>query len=514
VTEKEEQVSIMADIYHEAAKVLLWVGEEVDHGATQALFALFRAVVILQERHPSKYKKFQHLYEHFVLDYPGAIQLFMSRSWFYRRWVWQEAYQNNTTIMVCGQERIPWRTFTTALLTWARIWEHQGPDPDRPGVRLIDALGRTERDVVDILHFMDDKDSDGHNSILSLIWNLHLPVCLDPRDRVIALIGLMPRENRRFHADMIEYRSHWTSLYYHVVIFPTAWFNLRTFQHLQAFGTLAQLDENMPSWVPNWNKPREWNSRYFDTYTFGNSGALHSFSMPTYGTLNLTSPRLGKITFTQRYMRGPGKRPDSTIRFFVADVLALHGPIATESGENFDDILYSWMLGMLVCAIIDVQQHVENPLVLEQSFWPSSAYAYLPLEKVFENKPPDYFVETLKKWRYGITRPIAIASPTVYPEYFSYIESVLERHVLFSFQCPGRRMPAVGIGPASTTVGDHIIPHPSSEDCTFQTGILLRPTASSTGAAPTPPVFRIKGLCWMADGGVDDSLPGVPITIV
>ncbi|GKT51789.1 uncharacterized protein ColSpa_11970 [Colletotrichum spaethianum] len=45
--------------------------------------------------------------------------------------------------------------------------------------------------------------------ILELLWYFHEAECRDPKDRIAALLGLVPDGNR-FHLD---YTAHWTELY-------------------------------------------------------------------------------------------------------------------------------------------------------------------------------------------------------------------------------------------------------------------------------------------------------------
>lgn len=46
-------------------------------------------------------------------------------------------------------------------------------------------------------------------SILKLLWNFHDAICLEPKDRIAALFGLVSEDNRSH----LGYSFHWTGLY-------------------------------------------------------------------------------------------------------------------------------------------------------------------------------------------------------------------------------------------------------------------------------------------------------------
>lgn len=97
-----------------------------------------------------------------------------------------------------------------------------------------------------------------YKALLELLWNFHEGRCLDPKDRIVALFGLVP-DDRRFHLD---YTVHWNELYKQVAssILNLGDNNTRLQVLLYSFefGT-ASLPEDVayPSWVPDWSKTRQ-----------------------------------------------------------------------------------------------------------------------------------------------------------------------------------------------------------------------------------------------------------------
>lgn len=105
-----------------------------------------------------------------------------------------------------------------------------------------------------------------YKALLELLWNFHEGRCLDPKDRIVALFGLVP-DDRRFHLD---YTVHWNELYKQVAssILNLGDNNTRLQVLLYSFefGT-ASLPEDVayPSWVPDWSKTRQRDLPY-DSY--------------------------------------------------------------------------------------------------------------------------------------------------------------------------------------------------------------------------------------------------------
>jgi hypothetical protein len=90
-------------------------------------------------------------------------------------------------------------------------------------------------------------------TILELLWNFHEACCVDPKDRIAALFGLISDEHR-FHLD---YNAHWTAIYKRVVSGVLRYGNndirLQVFFHLFEFGVISLPEDiTYPSWVPDW----------------------------------------------------------------------------------------------------------------------------------------------------------------------------------------------------------------------------------------------------------------------
>lgn len=112
--------------------------------------------------------------------------------------------------------------------------------------------------------------------VLQLMRDYHSSQCLDPRDRIAALQGLvLTKSGRPFQhvlkrwpitdpecelldSDkeilwLVDYKKDWVSNYSNFTAFLISrGFEDEIHEHLGLFGNLARLDGTYPSWVPNW----------------------------------------------------------------------------------------------------------------------------------------------------------------------------------------------------------------------------------------------------------------------
>lgn len=105
-------------------------------------------------------------------------------------------------------------------------------------------------------------------TIFELLWYHHYNVCVDERDRIFALYGLLPTlqyvtasgKNAYFdhHAYCpVDYKNHFSLVYTRLAASAVyRGHGLTILGHAVTFGSLALQDKNWPSWVPSWNMSR------------------------------------------------------------------------------------------------------------------------------------------------------------------------------------------------------------------------------------------------------------------
>ncbi|KAB5511738.1 heterokaryon incompatibility protein-domain-containing protein, partial [Coniochaeta sp. 2T2.1] len=190
-TEKAQQIPRMRRIYAEAKEVHIWPGLEDD--MTAKLFTFFRKANQLREaKQQEMASRMAHpmrkvLHDKYDGSGPRTIVNFFNRPWFSRRWVIQEACLANRGTVHCGKYSIPLPVVTLAA---ARF---QSLDMSSYTIKMATNLGLSTAEL----------------SLLDLVWTFHEADCLEPKDRIAALLGLLPLE-QPFHLD---YAVHWTELY-------------------------------------------------------------------------------------------------------------------------------------------------------------------------------------------------------------------------------------------------------------------------------------------------------------
>jgi hypothetical protein len=105
--EKNHQVEMMHDIYGNADRVCIWLGEQ-SKASRQAL--RFIKEDVLQPENFDELIPCQHANRKWL-----ALMELMQRPWFSRRSAVQEIALAQTAVLYCGRDRIPWRRFAIAV---------------------------------------------------------------------------------------------------------------------------------------------------------------------------------------------------------------------------------------------------------------------------------------------------------------------------------------------------------------------------------------------------------------
>lgn len=178
--EKSIQVARMGDIYRQAKKVIIWLGE-ADESIPQTL-AFFRVLGSLNRDDSDEYNEplvnesvvNKALVDMFGHDFVTPVEQFLQRPWFERRFVIQEAALSHHTIVCCGSAKLAWGWLSDALEVLRKACER--------GFKL------NRRALQAVYTICTIRENDGR--ILDLIGRFHNAQCSDPKDRIFALYGL------------------------------------------------------------------------------------------------------------------------------------------------------------------------------------------------------------------------------------------------------------------------------------------------------------------------------------
>ncbi|KAL8712369.1 MAG: hypothetical protein Q9225_006954 [Loekoesia sp. 1 TL-2023] len=250
IKERNIQVARMADIYTLAAKVLIWLGPEAD-GSTTALQAL---------RHTSSedlanwgshtsamasastYPRCDDYYKRFSFNdetWTSLVRL-LNRSWFRRLWIWQEVFlgQRHADV-ICGHEIVAWQDFRRAIIC---IHRRQMP-------AWIPSLHAAVSQAWEIC------ETTNQQPLPMVLRRTRKAQCSDPRDRIFGILSLTKDLDRL--GIRPDYEKTTLDVFREVIIGAA-----QKFKNLQLLARCELVDgrSDMPSWIPNWSTPHDFNA--------------------------------------------------------------------------------------------------------------------------------------------------------------------------------------------------------------------------------------------------------------
>jgi len=237
--EKAQQVPLTGRVLGEAKAVHIWIGSE--DPMTTKLFTFLQEASLLPELEKAEMARQVAILMKNISGGPDNLHGFVhffnfsNRPWFSRRWVIQETCLARKATVHCGSYSIPLPSLVLAAIR----------------VQTLD-ISSYQIKVMANLHKPATK-----LTMLELLWQFHEAQCLEPKDRITALFGLVS-DGHRFHLD---YTAQWTELYKNVVSGILSLGDnetrLQVMLHLFEFGSIALPEGTAyPSWVPDWSTSR------------------------------------------------------------------------------------------------------------------------------------------------------------------------------------------------------------------------------------------------------------------
>lgn len=203
--EKSKQIPMMASIFHNASRVLAYVGEgETEEKGLRLLDAWSRGLgssfdLRLRRQGASAVGTLE---DQKVLRPVSMliINIFLSLPWFSRLWIIQEVVFNVDVLLICGDSQISWARLVAAIEAL-----HESPRAYNSQVTAANpgVINRAElaslRTIANLWkrHCMIDITSQGEYDavvgklgIVHLVENFRHYGCTDPRDRIYALYNM------------------------------------------------------------------------------------------------------------------------------------------------------------------------------------------------------------------------------------------------------------------------------------------------------------------------------------
>jgi hypothetical protein len=296
--ERNRQVRMMTQIYQNATGVIAWLGRE-DGSSSSAMELLNELDTDLQERRVSvdtmnewiAYRLFEPSYK---VKWEGLCVL-LQRSYWKRLWIIQELTVAREAVLLCG-----WDTADLSRLRLITLVIH------RLHLRLVFDYSDISRQVTEagwrfmkmerILLAWQSRHRNGERlQLLPLLQHSSENLCTDPRDKVYAMLGMVPTYNDE------ELNIDYSVLTADVFI-NAAKYIVRSSHSLEILiHCRREFNPNfsLPSWVPDWMK-------YSDdlrvvianperSSACSNRGAAISFS-PNGKELTVKAIMLGSLT--------------------------------------------------------------------------------------------------------------------------------------------------------------------------------------------------------------------------
>jgi hypothetical protein len=248
--EKARQIQQMAEVYKQAQRVWIWLGEARQY-TLPAIKEMPRLIKVLTGYDGSR--ESQHDYDHYFddSDRPKAklvvwdgISDLVNRPYFERLWVLQEAFLANRKLFLCGPHAFRWNDFQLLIQHLQR--QHLQS--------FISSI--TPVTGIDAFDFFLDIDTCNliqlglHRSFVRLRDILMVRPCWGSRDKVMAVLGLLNADQQRqikADARLPKLYANFTSLVLKHDI------TLTTF-------TLAGSHRGydaLPSWCPDYHAPEK-----------------------------------------------------------------------------------------------------------------------------------------------------------------------------------------------------------------------------------------------------------------
>ncbi|KAH7193813.1 uncharacterized protein B0J16DRAFT_336049, partial [Fusarium flagelliforme] len=413
----------MGSIFSQAQQVYIWLGPEDE--VTAKMFKFFRKVSKLPDMNQAEMEKRVLTLLISKLNRTGMnafarLAEFFNRPWFSRRWVIQEACLAREAIFHCGSYSL-----SLSLLSLAATRIQKTTLASYP-IKMMSNLWRPVAKL----------------SILELLWNFHEAICLEPKDRVAALFGLVSEDNRF----RLDYSLDWTELYKQVAVSAFSSKNndlgLQVLLHLFEFGQVSRKENtSYPSWVPDWGTSRRrvlpYSSQVRSTDTHENypispgqsDKATLTFqqnALQVRWNASTGGPRGRRVIFARTFDTLPDGASYKTKR--VVYILQELFPPLSNSIHDFITVSY------LLQAIVLFRKNTEDWRLNSKAF-----DRYMRMLQVMLSKSPNTpGAETL--------------------DYLRTLDFLLEYHCLLELEPFNETGRSFGIGPKTVVTGDVMIP--------------------------------------------------------
>jgi hypothetical protein len=266
--EKAQQILLMRQIYRQARKVLVFLGEFEDATETSAMLRLIRKLANGYKLSDTRWKPTERWgIQYYPVDseltvYPelnttdlglsaadsddwSMLRTFLSKPWFERVWVIQELSLSQFAEVIVGGSTLVWQDLADACYVL-----------DESGLSSL-VLGAKHRNVNCMDVFRWSLAHGEELDPLNLAEHARSFETTDARDRIYGLLGIIETDHPKY---VVDYNLSIADVYAGFTLYC-----IDRNSNLDIFGTLHTPDigqgspnglTDMPSWVTDWDKPR------------------------------------------------------------------------------------------------------------------------------------------------------------------------------------------------------------------------------------------------------------------
>jgi hypothetical protein len=501
--EKAVQVQMMGEIYVQAKKVQIWLGES-DHDIPKT-FALFRSLAIA-----GKSIADLGLAEEVCKDLIGfdfiayVLMRFFSRPWFQRRWVLQEAALGHDITARCGHWKIAWSWLSDGIDV-LKLAVDKGFRLNLESINAIDSICTIRTQTL---------------KILDLLWNFHSAECYDPRDRFFALYGIaaditnisVPQKSFDILPFMqtlknvypvADYTTNWTDTYRQFAEGCLASGSQGALlQHLIGFGSLAHRNPDWPSWIPNWSVSRSWDQRFIIRESSGIK--MSHVSIAGRPGLQISGALYVPV---ELFQEGEDQAVECLMPRLSSFLEKIGGIIEQSSSEKLIfGPSWSTLVNLIALALFDRQLRVDSKEV-DPGLW---TMLNLRPNLHFNISQLDEYIQPLSESLQQLFKRVSNRmlhetgnqaqdngiSRSYEPEELHHLQAInglLKEYSLFYINTDCR---AVGICALDTSLGDFVI-MPTSDITPRTAAFVVRPESSGEDKTSSRS-FRLRGLCFLS----------------
>ena len=184
--EKSSQVRHIANIYAKASRTLIWLGK--GNSSDEKCIEFFKELNAILPASATGEKTIRNaIKQTFGTEaYEPLARFFKSMSRFTRRWIIQEVVKSAEAFIYCGTSSISWRTFAAGVESLNRY---------SPRDMLVSGIDVDILTTIGYINTLWECRSPITYGILGLLTSFHLSECIDPRDRIYALLNLTDAKN-------------------------------------------------------------------------------------------------------------------------------------------------------------------------------------------------------------------------------------------------------------------------------------------------------------------------------